>query len=396
MVEQQFPQVPVADSGRWAKIKPWLCRIGKAMACMASTALMVVLLTLVLGTASEDEVVIGVNSDAAGLFSTDLTHRLQDALDGLIPTKRIYKLSDRDLVAPQANPANYGQTKDPTELTWLLTDAEELLNGQSTLFTPETRIRRGTSVRYYLDKTILAVTWKQVYDECEYTFCEVKIDHPTQFRRYLSDGKYNSGVLHTTTEMSQTVNAVAASAGDYYVYRKYGVVVNNGTVYRADGKWLDTCFIDDNGDLIFSKRGEITDQESAEKFVEEHSARFSLSFGPVMIQDGKYCVPYSYAVGELQDEFARAALCQLDELHYLVVTANIAFSEEHVPTMAQFARPLMRLGITTAYAIDGGQTATIAMDHQLVNRVSYGAQREISDIFYFASAVPTKEWEDDT
>ena len=46
-----------------------------------------------------------------------------------------------------------------------------------------------------------------------------------------------------------------------------------------------------------------------------------------------------------------------------------------------------------AYALDGGQTAAIVMNDQLINKVSYGAQRKISDIIYFATAIPEDEWE---
>ena len=41
-----------------------------------------------------------------------------------------------------------------------------------------------------------------------------------------------------------------------------------------------------------------------------------------------------------------------------------------------------------AYTLDGGQTATIAMNHEHINPVQYGSQRRISDIFYFATAIP--------
>ena len=49
---------------------------------------------------------------------------------------------------------------------------------------------------------------------------------------------------------------------------------------------------------------------------------------------------------------------------------------------------LLDLGVPTAYALDGGQTATIVMNDRLINKVSYGSQREISDILYFATAIP--------
>ena len=41
-----------------------------------------------------------------------------------------------------------------------------------------------------------------------------------------------------------------------------------------------------------------------------------------------------------------------------------------------------------AYCLDGGQTAAIVMCDQLINRPVYGQQRKISDIIYFATAMP--------
>ena len=49
---------------------------------------------------------------------------------------------------------------------------------------------------------------------------------------------------------------------------------------------------------------------------------------------------------------------------------------------------LVALGITKAFALDGGQTATIIANDKLINRPTYGTQRQISDIIYFATALP--------
>ena len=362
----------------------------RVVAAVLSLVLTLGLLAMLLQTTHPSRSVQSVNTDIPDLFGQYLSGQLNATLEGMIPTKRIYKLSDRDLAAPEPDQARYGETKKASELQWLFDEAAELLDGQSTLFTPKTSVRRGSKINYYPDDTIMAITWRRIMDKCEYTFTEIKIAHPTQIRRYLSGGTYDSGVLHKTTEMADTVNAVVASAGDFYAYRKIGVVVNGGTVYRSDGKYLDTCYIDENGDFLFTRRGEITDQEALEKYVEDNKVRFSLSFGPVMLEDGKYCVPYHYAVGEIKDPFARAAICQLDELHYVLVTANVVYKMEDVPTMGQFARSLQKMGIPTAYALDGGQTATITMNDKLMNRVSYGAEREISDIVYFATAIPNE------
>ncbi len=332
--------------------------------------------------------------DVVKTFDQNLTNQISDLLADVIPIARTYTLSDSDLVAPEPNPACYGQTADAGALEQVLADAQELLQGESTLLTPDTEILEGSTVSYYLDETIFAVTWKQVVDGGVYTFSEVKLAHASQFRRFLSEGTYGSSVLHTTTEMAESVNAVVAASGDYYGYRSIGIVVYEGQVYRDRGHYLDTCYIDDNGDLLFTYAGEITDKETAQQYVDEHNVRFSLSFGPVMLLDGEYCVPADYNSGEIDKPYARAALCQMGPLHYVVVTANNEDPYFNVPTVGEMALRLQEMGVPTAYALDGGQTASIVMGGELINSVSYGAQREISDIIYFATAVPASNWQE--
>ncbi len=336
----------------------------------------------------------GAQVDTADTFQREITQRinpiLSEAIPTIVETKKTYRLTDSQLVAPKPDPRGYGELSSTAELAELLSrpEAVALLDGQSTLLTTETELFAGSTIRYYLDETILAMTWKQVVNNCVYTFGEVKIADASQFRRFMADGKYNSGQLYTTTEMASSVNAVLASAGDFYGYRSFGIVVNEGHVYRGKGLFLDTCYIDEEGKFLFTYAGEILDEDSAQAFVDENNVRFTLCFGPVMVRDGEYCVPREYNSGEINNPYARAALCEMGELHYVVVNANAEDPHYALPRVSQFGKSLQEMGIPTAYAIDGGQTATIVLNNQVINKVSHGgAQRNISDIFYFATAL---------
>ena len=240
-------ECPETDQGRWYHIP----------VAVVTVLLTAAMLLVLLGSGKPNKASVSVNTNVLDIYDQYLTGQISTILEGVIPVQRSYWLSDNDLVAPEPDQSKFGQAEDPTSLQWLLEDAAPLLGGQKTLFTTETVIREDSAVHYYLDDTIFAVTWKQVIDDCVYTFSEVKLAHPSQFRRFLSEGKYNSGVLHTTTEMSESVNAVVASSGDYYEYRSIGIVVNNGEVYRDRGHLLDTLFIDENGDFVFSYAGEL-------------------------------------------------------------------------------------------------------------------------------------------
>jgi len=315
-----------------------------------------------------------------------MTNTISDALEGILSIDKVYWLSDEEMVAPKPNPENYGETENPADLEPVIRAAEDLLEGQELLFRTDLEIPEGSKIKYYRDETILAITWKEQVGRTVFTFSEVKIAHPSQFRRFLSGGEYGSGVLYTATEMSKSVNAVTASSGDYYSYRPFGNTVYNGAVKRAGDSLLDTCYVDQNGDLLFSYKGELVRKEDVDRFVTENNIRFSLAFGPVMVAEGEVKADYIYSIGEAEESYSRAALCQQGKLHYATVAANRGGL-----TVRAFAEYLLDRGVEKAYALDGGQTASIVTGDELMNDVDYGGERDISDILYFATALPGGE-----
>lgn len=324
-------------------------------------------------------------------FDNYITNLSSTALDGIFQVEKVYMLSDSDQVAPEPDQDNYIVTDNPQDLQAAINIVHRRLNGEDLLFTTETQILENSSVCCYLDETIFAVTWKQVLNNVVYTFSEVKIQDPSQFRRFLSDGFYGSDKQYLTSQMASSVNAVVASAGDFYKYRHIGLLVYNGKVERFEGNYLDNCFIDDRGELIFTRPSELLNKKELQQFVDEHNIRFSLSFGPILIEDGQACIKTPYPIGEITGTYARSALCQMGPLHYVVVTANAEAKYGNFPTLFSFADTLAAQGIPKAYTLDGGQTATIVMNDQVINQVSYGAERYISDIFYFATAMPEED-----
>ncbi len=314
---------------------------------------------------------------------------MNDAEAGAKSVKKHFWLDEDALAGPVPNQDCFGQAASPKELQWLLDEAAEVLDGQTTLFNTDIEILEGSVVNYYLDDSIFAVTWKQVFDNFVYTISEVKITDPSQFRRYLANNEFGSYQYYLTTQMSEMTNAVVASSADFYRTRGIGTIVYDRQVKKvSDPYLLDICYIDTKGDLIFSYRGELTDEESVQKFVDENDILFSLAFGPVLVDNGQRCEPYGYTLGELNDPYPRAALCQRDKLHYLVVAATGEGGYFQFQTLHTFAANIATFGCQKAYTLDGGQTINIVMNNQLINNVNYGFVKPISDIIYFATAIP--------
>lgn len=368
----------------WLLLKVAVCGLCLVLAC---NLLLPTLLSG--GTAQGEAQKSDANYALTDRYNMFITNTLSDTLGGMLSIPKTYWLSDDDLVAPKPNPSGYGSTDDPSSLQWLLDKAAPLLDGQETLFTTETVIMPGSKVYYYYDETILTITWKQLMDGTVYTISEVKIADASQFRRFVADGEYGSYSKYYPSEMAASVNAVLATNADFYIYWGTGIVVYDSKLVRTEGYSMDSCFIDKNGDLLFAHKGQLTNKAQMQQFVEDNGIRFSMAFGPIFIEDGELVdIKFPYPVGEGNMYDTRMALCQRDQLHYMLVTSTHEPGYGRNHNWWEFAANIQELGCEKAYNLDGGQSATVVVGGQLINHVK---QRQTSDIIYFATAIPNGE-----
>lgn len=323
-------------------------------------------------------------------FHTAVEDSISEGLYGKVAA-RIYRIDGNVLRCPAPDQTCYGEAATFADLAPVLEEAADILQGQSLYLSEKSELFLDTPIRYYLDETIFVVTWKELLDQGVFTFSEVKVKDPSQFRRYLSGGEYAAHKLELTSEMAKDVNAVVAFSGDYYSYRYVGNVVWNGVAYKAHGSYMDICYVDKQGNLIPERNLKFDSVEALQQYVDENDINFSLSFGPILVKDGENICPEEYYLGEVTKRFTRAAICQMDELHYLFGAINMEPHYFRVMTMKDFAKCIAQTNCRNAYALDGGQTATVVMNDAVINEVNYGSQRNISDIIFFATAKPAQE-----
>lgn len=307
------------------------------------------------------------------------------------PPKKRYRIPESSLAAPLPDVNAYGVADTPADMAPILEQAADVLEGQKLLFTTEVEPYRDSKVYYYLDETIFSVVWKEKIDGSVFTFAEVKVMDPSQFRRYLSGGAFGSGKLNLTSEMSKSVNAVVGCSADFYAYRQDGITVVDGVVEKVKPGVPDNCFVDYDGNLILEQNRAFSGKEEVQEYVDENNISFSISFGPALVKDGEFCCTREYRLGQVYYNYPRAAICQMDKLHYLYVVSNAEDFAPNMLPMMQFANRVAETGCLQAYAVDGGQTSTIVMNNEVRNHVNYGSERPISDIIYFATAKPAEE-----
>ena len=329
--------------------------------------------------------------DLVGKLDVFMNNSASDALENVAYIRKIYTIPESDLVAPKPDQSKFGSTTDPAVVQAVVDSAAELLEGQELIWNPDIVLMEGSEIEYYCDETILVIAWKEAINNSACSFVEVKIAHGSQLRRALSDNTYGSSVYMYPTQMAQNANAVVAINGDFYGHRSCGITVYQRQLYRFNPRSLESCFFTASGDIIFTHVGELSTEDDVKRFVQDNDITFSISFGPILVENGEKKTTNTYLVGEVDIQYSRAAIGQVDKLHYLLMSINEEGVYKNRVTINQAADLIYAKGVPNAYALDGGQTATIVMNGETFNRPDWGNERIMTDIIYFATAIPGEE-----
>lgn len=317
-----------------------------------------------------------------------MNNAASDALSDIAYIKKIFVIPESATVAPKPDENGFGTTTDPQKIMEVIDKASELLDGQEMIFNPNLDFVPGSKMRWYYDETILVITWQEYIETRCCTCAEVKIAHGSQLRRKLADDTYGSSVQLYASDMAKASNAVVAVNGDFYAFRELGITVYQRNLYRNAPETVDTCYFTSSGDMIFSRAGELTKKGEAEKFIKDNDVVFSAAFGPILIDNGEVQKCASYPIGEINSEYSRSCIALKDTLHYFMMTINHTGDARPRATINQLAEYVSTKNVKKAYTLDGGQTSEIVMMGGPINNVDFGNERVVSDIIYFATALP--------
>lgn len=292
--------------------------------------------------------------------------------------------------APLPDSACYGTfTQDEADKVFEIVDKARfyglLEEDEQIAYTSDVPFYEDSVINYYLDETILMIEWRELRDGSIVTFAEVKIKDSSQFKRKLAGEEYGDGGMEFLHVMAEECNAVMAVNADFYAFRAEGTTCYDGTIYRTNTS-LDTMFVDENGDFKFLYRQNGMDKEALQQFVDDNNLKFSVTFGPVMIDDGELVDFGEYPIGEVYLRYSRAGIGQMGKLHYLY--SNVCHGAEHTCTLPVFAQYMHEKGVVNAYNLDGGQTGEIVINNEIINHIDFGEERTVSDMMFFATAMP--------
>ena len=219
----------------------------------------------------------------------------------------------------------------------------------------------------------------------------VEIASPTQLRTAYAGKNIKANKKGFASVMARDCNAIVAIDGDNYVSEpdKHKFEYRMGEKRRADSNRIkDILIIDENGDFhtfIKSVGAETFEQDTGHQIVN------AFMFGPALVHEGAISADPSYGYNP-NGRQPRVAIGQLDRLSYVMVVADNATANDYIGvTHQELAEFMLELGCVEAYNLDGGNSSALLYNGKFYN--SKKDEREMTDIIYFATAVPPEEWE---
>lgn len=228
----------------------------------------------------------------------------------------------------------------------------------------------------------ISVTITEVRDEesrSNVFVADIYVSSVNYLRRAFSHDKWK-GPTRKMTTMAEENGAVVAITGDYASLLKVGLAVANGETYmKSQNNARENCLILLDGRMVTYPRREMVISEA-----QELGIWHSFLFGPSLIKDGEAVTEF---VDKIRVANPRSVIGYYSPGHYCFVLVDGRSTKSRGMTLAQTSAFMKNLGCQTAYNLDGGQSAILWFNGEIVNK-PYKGGRPLRDIVFVG---PPKE-----
>lgn len=230
--------------------------------------------------------------------------------------------------------------------------------------------------------------WTFKSHKLKFLVARVHVEDPAQLRTAFAGDVYDKKMVEDTESIAERNGAVLAFNGDYYNHKdNVGIIIRNGELYREKKSTRDLMTIDRNGlmETYLKSEREETPIPAEDLMLEGVVQAFE--FGPALVRDGEALEMPSKYIITTNDRIRepRTAIGQTADGDYVVVVADgrrDGWSDKGM-TLQELAQVFVEQGCVTAYNLDGGGSATLYYNGEIINKPAGGGQRRVSDIVYF-------------
>ena len=210
-----------------------------------------------------------------------------------------------------------------------------------------------------------------------YYLADIYVRDITCFQTALARNTYGSGFRDSIEDMAAMSQALLAVNGDYYGNTSEGVVIRNGVIYRANPTNCDVCVLYYDGTMRVMPGASFSVEEAIAQ-----GAWQAWTFGPALLDtDGSVLTSFD-STGRIISANPRTAIGYYEPGHYCMIVVD-GRGESAGITLPELSRLFYDLGCTAAYNLDGGNSAIMVWNDEIINNPS-GGGRESSDALLIA------------
>ena len=225
-------------------------------------------------------------------------------------------------------------------------------------------------------------------DQVTYVVADVTLTDATALRSAFANDEFGRNIIEVPSAIATSVNAVFAVNGDYYGFRDTGIVIRNGTVFRAQGAREGLALYRDGTMTLYDETTADVDQ------LIKDGVWQTLSFGPGLVKDGRLVdgidsveVDTNFGNHSIQGRQPRTAIGLVEANHLLLVVVDgRSPGYSRGVGLSELGQLFVDRGASVAYNLDGGGSSTMVFDGDLVNDpLGRGQERGTSDILYIGA-----------
>lgn len=240
-----------------------------------------------------------------------------------------------------------------------------------------------TDTSYRSKNVAMELTEEWMYDSLVH-IVDIYIQDISSFRTVLPYEELGELKKKLADVQKQIPQALMLTSSDQFRNRsssEWGFILRNGLLYDDNVNFCDICVLyQDGGMEVYAKGTAVPEQIYA------RGAHQAWSFGPILVQGGAAMSEFPGGTGRSLGKNPRMGIGYFEPGHYCLVLADGtrgSTSGSAGLSMAEFAELFVTLGCTTAYNLDGGDTATMIFGNRLLN----SSARRVTDGIYIAEPV---------
>jgi exopolysaccharide biosynthesis protein len=184
-------------------------------------------------------------------------------------------------------------------------------------------------------------------------------------------------VVQKVSTMAANHQAVFAINSDWASHYTEGFVIRNGQILRSSDTYRHAMMLRTDGTVV-----SFAEESTTVETLDDDDAWQVWSFGPVLVKEGRSVADNDAWPDRNGVVNPRSAFGFIAPGHYLFVTVDGRTNVSLGVDVEQLANIFLLLGCAEAYNFDGGSSATMWFDGEVVNHPSNGEEREVGDCVF--------------